>query len=459
MSRFVIVADDSRTVRKVVERTLTRAGYRVRLVSDGEEALAACRDERPDLLLVDVVMPRAGGVDVAQRLREMDGLRDVPVVLMTAREDGKLDHLVLESGAVDAITKPFGPEALRAVTARILERAPDSMRPYAASQPPPPPARGDSHRPSNAHHEAAGHLVTALGKLVRRFTGTSTPTDAQLHAELVREISPTAMQSLASRLLHAAQELPDNLALQGSIDHVPLVGVLQLLEQQRRSGVLLVRQESRRIAVCFRDGCIDLALGQGGEREFLLGRYFVERGWVTPELLDEHAATNGDGEWLGARLVAAAVVTREQLRDALVTQTSELLYEALRWKRGTFHWSHGAERPEANDARLRLPMVQILMEGLRRLDEWRLIEEQIRDFDMRLELRRDAVAMLATDSMTPEERTVLAAVDGQRTVRDVVEQTSMSSFDACNVLFRLMTAGLVTEGRDRAARNADGTSA
>jgi hypothetical protein len=85
------------------------------------------------------------------------------------------------------------------------------------------------------------------------------------------------------------------------------------------------------------------------------------------------------------------------------------------------------------------------MEGLRRVDEWRLIEEQIHSFDFVPIIRRDLLDSVSVDDLAGDERTVLEAIDGQRTVRQIVHLTRMSSFDVGKVLFQLITSGLVYE--------------
>ncbi|MFW5921653.1 MAG: DUF4388 domain-containing protein, partial [Polyangiales bacterium] len=258
-------------------------------------------------------------------------------------------------------------------------------------------------------------------------------------------------------LLALAEEIPGLLpgqrgetAFEGKVHHVGLGEVLQLLQHQGQTGVLEVEGPSQTVVLCLREGLVDIALGRGGKREFLLGRYLLEEGLVEREDLDRLLARRGGSRrLLGAQLVKLGYMTSEDLHRALVRQTSELVYEALRWTEGRYRFERFAQRPEANEAQLGLPIASILMEGLRRVDEWRLIEEQITSFDQVLAPDAEAIAMAGTDRMSREERVVLAAVDGERTVRQIVEHTGMSSFDVCKVLFQLVTSRLV---RDRAPR-------
>jgi len=119
------------------------------------------------------------------------------------------------------------------------------------------------------------------------------------------------------------------------------------------------------------------------------------------------------------------------------------VYEALRWRQGTYRFVRLATRPEATAARLGLPIGTILMEGLRRVDEWRLIEEQLRSWEEVLRPDREAIAGIDLDRLSREERTVLGAVDGQRSVREVVAHVRMGSFEVSKILFQLLTSRLL----------------
>ena len=134
MSPRVLVVDDSTTVRRVVERTLSRAGYDVVLAVDGQDGLEEAQRQPPDLVLVDFVMPRMNGFQMAMALRSVANLRHVPIVLMSARAEKIAGQFMSQTGAVDAISKPFSPEALLAVTAHALERPQLAQLPAGAAR-------------------------------------------------------------------------------------------------------------------------------------------------------------------------------------------------------------------------------------------------------------------------------------------------------------------------------------
>ncbi|MBI3974487.1 MAG: response regulator transcription factor [Chloroflexi bacterium] len=115
----ILVVDDEPIVREVVERYLTREGYTVRGASDGETALRMARAEQPDLVVLDLMLPGVGGLDVCSRLRTYSA---VPIIVLTAKGE-ETDKIVgLGLGADDYIVKPFSPGELVARVRAVLRR-------------------------------------------------------------------------------------------------------------------------------------------------------------------------------------------------------------------------------------------------------------------------------------------------------------------------------------------------
>ena len=118
----VLVVDDEPTIAEIVGRYLERAGYRVRTAGDGRDALAMIATERPDLVVLDLMLPGIDGLEVMRRLHEGEG-RALPVVMLTARGE-EADRIAgLRSGADDYVVKPFSPAELVARVDAVLRRA------------------------------------------------------------------------------------------------------------------------------------------------------------------------------------------------------------------------------------------------------------------------------------------------------------------------------------------------
>jgi two-component system response regulator MprA len=122
----ILVVDDDRAVRESLRRSLEFNGYKVELASDGAQALEAIIASRPDAMVLDVMMPRLDGLEVARRLRSTGD--DLPILVLTARDTVSDRVSGLDAGADDYLPKPFALEELLARLRALLRRAiPDAQ--------------------------------------------------------------------------------------------------------------------------------------------------------------------------------------------------------------------------------------------------------------------------------------------------------------------------------------------
>jgi DNA-binding response OmpR family regulator len=119
-SSTILLVDDEESVRKVLTFPLERDGFRVVQAGDGEEALQRFGESAPDLVVLDIMLPKLDGLEVCKRLRATS---QVPIIMLTARDD-ELDKVIgLELGADDYITKPFSIREFRSRVRALLRRA------------------------------------------------------------------------------------------------------------------------------------------------------------------------------------------------------------------------------------------------------------------------------------------------------------------------------------------------
>ena len=119
--RTVLVVDDEPTIAEVVSRYLERAGYSAATAADGLEAIRVAGERRPDLVVLDLMLPGIDGLEVLRRLREGDSAR-IPVILLTAKGEHNDKLAGLRSGADDYMVKPFSPSELVARVDAVLRR-------------------------------------------------------------------------------------------------------------------------------------------------------------------------------------------------------------------------------------------------------------------------------------------------------------------------------------------------
>ncbi len=119
-SSTILLVDDEDSVQKLLAYPLEREGYRVLQARDGEEALERFASERVDLVVLDIMLPKLDGLEVCKRLRAQS---EVPIIMLTARDDELDKVLGLELGADDYITKPFSIREFRSRVRALLRRA------------------------------------------------------------------------------------------------------------------------------------------------------------------------------------------------------------------------------------------------------------------------------------------------------------------------------------------------
>jgi DNA-binding response OmpR family regulator len=146
----VLIVDDDPTVREVVAAYLLASGHACREAADGEAALAAVRDRTPDLVVLDVMLPGVGGLEVCRRLRQTG---NVPIVMLTALGAEEERVAGLELGADDYITKPFSPRELVLRVDSVLRRTAEE-----------PPREDERLVDGDLVVDSAQHQVTRAGQ-------------------------------------------------------------------------------------------------------------------------------------------------------------------------------------------------------------------------------------------------------------------------------------------------------
>jgi len=126
----ILVVDDEESISAVIKYNLQKEGYRVQTVADGDEALSIAQSSKPDLILLDWMLPSVPGVEICRKLREQPETANIPIIMISAKTE-EFDRITgLDKGADDYIIKPFSPAELVARIKAILRR----MRPAFSSK-------------------------------------------------------------------------------------------------------------------------------------------------------------------------------------------------------------------------------------------------------------------------------------------------------------------------------------
>ncbi len=150
MTQTVLVVDDDRQIVRLVGSYLEKAGYRVLSAYDGEAALRDIRRERPDLVILDLMLPDHDGWEITRDIRGDRNLAGLPVIMLTARVEDTDKIVGLELGADDYITKPFNPQEVVARVRALLRRS------TMAATPPPVLRVGNLQMDVDRHEVSVG---------------------------------------------------------------------------------------------------------------------------------------------------------------------------------------------------------------------------------------------------------------------------------------------------------------
>lgn len=149
----ILVVDDEPDILNLLDYNLRKAGFKVLSAKDGPEAIDTARLQRPDLILLDIMLPNMEGTEVLKRLKTFDSTRHIPVIMLTAKGE-EVDKIIgFELGAEDYITKPFSPRELILRVRAVLKRGAEPVE----------PARGKSLSFKELSVDFSRHRVTVKG--------------------------------------------------------------------------------------------------------------------------------------------------------------------------------------------------------------------------------------------------------------------------------------------------------
>lgn len=118
----ILIADDEPDILEIIQYNLVKEGYEVITARDGDEALAKARMHKPDLIILDIMMPRKNGVEVCELLRMQPAFKDTLIIFLTALNDESSHIKGLESGADDYVSKPISPKVLMSRVNALFRR-------------------------------------------------------------------------------------------------------------------------------------------------------------------------------------------------------------------------------------------------------------------------------------------------------------------------------------------------
>ncbi len=267
------------------------------------------------------------------------------------------------------------------------------------------------------------------------------------------------------------------MALEGTLRDFSLADIFQLIGIQRKTGVLTLKSAEDVVTVSFVDGSVVSADSQSKKLEDLLGTVLVKSGSVSEERLQEALKLQRRTlQRLGNILIEQKYLSHAALREALRLQVTQVVYRLFRWKSGDYSFKQEASIEYDREHFTPLTAESILMEGIRMIDEWPIIEKKIRSVNMvfakakpraPVEIQREEdggaddlseafgggaqssapAEPRSSDSivMSEAEHKVYGCIDGVLTVQDLIDKAGLGDFETCRILYDLLTRGIIRE--------------
>jgi hypothetical protein len=275
------------------------------------------------------------------------------------------------------------------------------------------------------------------------------------------------------------------MALEGTLRDFSLADIFQLIGLQRKTGVLSLKGPEDTVSVLFAEGRIVGAESEIRRLEDRLGNVLLKTAKVSrAELNQMLTLQRKTGRRIGDLLVEGEILSNEDLGRALALQVTQIIYRLFRWSEGTFRFTQTSSVDYESERFRPIPVEGILMEGLRILDEWPLIERRVNSFaaiyqpseagrlvrgmetgdelideddlDVALgamtgenpqdESREDTGSEPDVVTVSPNELTVYNLLDGTRSVQEIIDRSDLGEFETCKSLFSLLEKELILEG-------------
>lgn len=390
--RRVLIVDDSLTIRRLAERVLRQEGFLTDTAESIAETIVKVPLFRPDIILLDYVLPDGVGTDACRALLASPATESIPVVLISAK-GGDIRQLYIDlPNVVDFVTKPFTPAVLVSMVGHILQ----------------------------LNAKGGRRAVRELGDGPERHADAGDDTAGWLLASSLLLAGRTRLLPL-DRVLDACQRDGGNARLE--IREGPTSPLLltlwldggRVVWSRPARGSLTLRSVRERLADLPAEALAAAARSEGESGTGAIGLLF-RQGLISEE--------------------TAVALAREVASECLLEcMDSEDLAFAI--------YACAASPAEAEGLQAGLGPDQVRMARLRRADAWHVIEEVLPSLDVVPVRTADAARQAARMGLNAEEERLLARVDGTLSVRELAAASGGTVFDVCRVLYRLVEGGLV----------------
>jgi len=513
-ARTILVADDSLTIRKLVEAILREEGFQVTAVTTGADCLKQAAALKPSLILLDYILPDMQGTEICRSLINSPETWEIPVLMMSSNGNAIRQLYQDLNNVADYLTKPFAPSVLKAVVGHLLQKdksdgetassttaapaGPEMPKDFAdkvtrllglmEGQPAAVPAvaganeatpsapaaatsdtslvpRKKARRPRKAVASAPASdavlrkVRLALQKQLRPRLALIPDWEADRGAQsaesffLSRVLSKEVLSALCADMLRIAGLPTDSAgALRCPVSLLPLDSLLQHLQATRATGELRIETEEEIVLACLEQGQVVL-LTSNNPRNYCAGAAFDFQ--AVPHTVISEAVSQQEEQSLPfftSLHEAGHLPSATVLEDLLRTQGGKCLSRAYKSSQSVVSFVPLAKlSPLARAGKLDFSLSQLLLACYRTVDDWFALEKVVPDMDDTLVPALELGAQPPELQLEADEVLLLEAVQPGRTIPELAEILQKKPFEVCLVLFRFIKLGLIRSGPRRQA--------
>jgi CheY-like chemotaxis protein len=415
----VIVIDDSPTVRKLAEVVLAEDGYEVYTAEDGEEGLKIAEKVLPSVILVDFIMPKMNGYQFCKMLRNNQSLKDVPVILITAKGEAVGEKFTEKFGVIDYFIKPFQPEELvEKVNSVVLSQGVE----FALENAP----TGET---GIAEAIYTADIEETIDRIIRRY----------FHKEL-----PALLQkSIIDILKQTGVVKSPSITLSGELTDFNLFDIFQLVDTAKSSGKLFVYSSLMSSEIYFDKGSIVFASTSKQGGNILSGDILEKRMNISKEAFNRGFRTSREtGVPILRAFVNEGILSEDEIMGILRERIDDAVYSTMELESGYFFFEKMPLPDKFLDISMRLKVSHLILEGARRVDERKFAAKMFHDNDI-VFIRLMTDVALEDISLDKNELEIFSLVDGKRTISDIIKMSAIEESEAKRIFYTLTRVGIL----------------
>lgn len=419
----VLLVDDSPTVRRLGELILSQHGYSVFTAEDGERGLEVAQKIRPAVILVDFIMPNMNGHTFCRKIRQDESMKNVPLILISSKGESVGETFEKEFGVLYYFSKPFEPDdlikKLEEVLKDVVSEEPDSELEEAASN---------------------GAALASLASMHEMFD--------KLLRQYFQKDFPLLMRNVMNDMLtEAGLVKKGGVVFSGDLSEVPLPDVINFAYNSRLSGRLTIFSPEIFGEIFLEEGMFVFAScsTKGAKQPFLTDIMRKQKLLFADDETIQQVVTAAreKGVPIGRMLVEKELVNEEQLLEALKLHAQDAFSSILAAKNGNFFLERDELPTNLQDMKVRVPLINVLMEGLSHLDERHLAASEFKDESMvlvRLITNEDA---LDTIQLKSRELDIFAMIDGRKPLSEIIAASQLDPLETKRICYALRKIGLL----------------